>query len=136
MTSETYPVYYPKSGWVEQNPLEWWEAVCRAIRRLMEEGKVEPGRIAGIGVDGQSWSAIPVDREGNCLGNTPIWMDTRARDICAKVKKQGLEDVIFSVSGNGFTPSYTTPKMMWMKENRPDIYEKTAYFFCRVTVSL
>ncbi len=128
MTSETYPVYYPKSGWVEQNPLEWWEAVCRAIRRLMEEGKVEPGRIAGIGVDGQSWSAIPVDREGNCLGNTPIWMDTRARDICAKVKKQGLEDVIFSVSGNGFTPSYTTPKMMWMKENRPDIYEKTAYF--------
>lgn len=127
-TSEAYPSYYPKPGWVEQNPMEWWEAVCRALHRLTEETAVGPERIAGIGVDGQSWSAIPVDREGMCLANTPIWMDTRARDICDRVRKQGLEDEIFAVAGNGFSPSYTTPKMMWMKEHQPEIYGKTAYF--------
>lgn len=127
-TSESYPVYYPKPGWVEQNPQEWWRAVCLAVRRLMEQTGASPRRIAGIGVDGQSWSAIPVDREGNCLANTPIWMDTRARTICERVKKQGLEDTIFTVSGNGFAPSYSTPKMMWMRENCPELYEKTACF--------
>ena len=121
-TSETYPVYYPRPGWVEQNPQEWWQAVCRAVRNLMEETGIRPERIAGIGVDGQSWSAIPVDGEGNCLANTPIWMDTRAREICRKVQADGLEPWIFSVSGNGVSPSYTPPKMMWLKENRPEIY--------------
>lgn len=127
-TSEIYPVYYPKPGWVEQNPMEWWKAVCHAIRRLMEEGNVSPNRIAGIGVDGQSWSAIPVDKNGTCLAPTPLWMDTRARTICDRVKKQGLEKELFSISGNGFTPSYTTPKMIWFKENCRDIYDKTACF--------
>lgn len=125
-TSEAYPVYYPQPGWVEQDPREWWQAVCRAVRNLLEQSQIRPERIAGIGVDGQSWSAIPVDGEGNCLSNTPIWMDTRAREICEEVQERGLEPLIFSVSGNGFSPSYTTPKMMWLKENRPEIYEKTA----------
>ena len=111
-TSEDYPVYYPHPGWVEQDPEEWWEAVCRAVRRLLEQNQIQPSRIAGIGIDGQSWSAIPVDREGNCLAKTPIWMDTRARDICSRVNEQVGADRIFEVAGNGFTPSYSTPKML------------------------
>ena len=126
--NEGYEVYYPNPGWVEQNPDEWWEAICKGIQTVLAEGEIRPEEIAGIGIDGQSWSAIPVDKDGNCLANTPIWMDTRARDICARVEKEIGAERIFKVAGNGFEPSYTTPKMLWFKEERPEIYEKTRLF--------
>jgi len=71
-----YQVYYPHPGWAEQNPDEWWSAVCSAIGDVLRKGNVKPEEIKGIGVDGQSWSAIPIDKDGNVLTNTPIWMDT------------------------------------------------------------
>ena len=83
-----YPVYYPHPGWAEQNPEEWWSAVCGAIKEIFDKGKVLPEQIKGVGIDGQSWSAIPVDREGNVLTNTPIWMDTRAADICEEMNEK------------------------------------------------
>ena len=120
-----YPVYYPQAGWAEQNPEEWWSAVCRAVRETLEKGKVNPGEIAGIGIDGQSWSAIPMDKNGEVLTNTPIWMDTRAADICEEVGREVGEDRIFEVCGNPFKPSYTTPKILWYKKYLPDVYKKT-----------
>lgn len=127
-SNQPYQLYYPNPGWVEQNPDEWWEAICKGIQDVLTTSKIEPSDIAGIGIDGQSWSAIPVDKDGNCLYNSPIWMDTRARDICMRVgKKVGFER-IFKVAGNGFEPAYTTPKMIWFKEEHPDIYAKTDKF--------
>ena len=105
--SGAYQVYYPHAGWAEQNPDEWWQAVSSAIKAALEKGKIRPSEIAGIGIDGQSWSAIPIDREGNVLTNTPIWMDTRAADICERVGRQVGEERIFEVCGNPFKPSYT-----------------------------
>lgn len=127
-SNQPYPLYYPNPGWVEQNPQEWWTAICCGIQEVLKQSAIDSARIAGIGIDGQSWSAIPVDREGNCLHNTPIWMDTRARDICKRVLDDVGFDRIFEVAGNGFEPAYTTPKMIWFKENMPEVYEKTYRF--------
>lgn len=120
-----YQVYYPKPGWAEQNPEEWWAAVCKAVRQTLEKGKIQPGEIAGIGIDGQSWSAIPIDKDGQVLCNTPIWMDTRAADICREVSAKIGEDNIFEVCGNPFKPSYTTPKILWYQKNMPQVYQHT-----------
>ena len=122
--SGDYKVYYPHPGWAEQNPEEWWQAVCGAVKGALEKGGIRPGEIAGIGIDGQSWSAIPIDKEGNVLANTPIWMDTRAADICEEVGARIGEDRIFEVCGNPFKPSYTTPKILWYQRNLPDVYKK------------
>lgn len=127
-STQPYAVYYPHPGWVEQNPEEWWKAICTGIREVLEKGNIEPDSIAGIGIDGQSWSAIPVDANGTCLANSPIWMDTRARDICERTKERVGFERIFKVAGNDFLPSYTTPKMLWFKEQRPEIYQKTYKF--------
>ena len=123
--SGDYPVYYPRQGWAEQNPEEWWAAVCRAIKEMLEASGIRPEDIAGIGIDGQSWSAIPVDKEGNVLANTPIWMDTRAADICEEVGARIGEDRIFQVCGNPFKATYTTPKILWYQRNLPEVYEHT-----------
>lgn len=127
-SNQPYQVYYPQNGWAEQDADEWWHAICCGIREVLADENVSADQICGIGVDGQSWSAIPVDKEGNALARTPIWMDTRARDICERVKAEVGEERIFSVAGNDFLPSYSTPKMLWFQENRPDVFKKTWKF--------
>lgn len=119
-----YPVYYPKEGWAEQNPEEWWSAVCSAVKKAIRKAGIVPDEIAGIGIDGQSWSAIAMDKDGNVLTNTPIWMDTRAQSICDRLNEEIGADKIFEVSGNSLQPSYTTAKILWYKENMPEVYEK------------
>lgn len=120
--SEAYKVYYPHPGWAEQNPEEWWQAVCRAIEAALKKGRVMPEEIAGIGIDGQSWSAIAVDRKGNVLTNTPIWMDTRAQDICEELNEKPGAEEIFRQAGNALKPSYTTAKILWYQRNLPGVY--------------
>lgn len=120
-----YQVSYPKPGYAEQNPDDWWKAVCKATKECMEKGSVNPSDIAGIGVDGLSWAAVAVDRHGNVLANTPLWMDNRSAGICEKVNREIGEEEIFRVSGNPLTAQYTTGKVLWYQENRPEVYQET-----------
>ncbi len=121
--SESYRVSYPHPGWAEQNPDEWWEAVCRAVQTVLEKG-IRPEDIRGIGIDGQSWSAIAVDENGDVLCNTPIWMDTRAADICGTMKERAGGERLFASSGNPVQPMYTMPKVLWYKQNLPQVYAR------------
>lgn len=126
--AKSYHIYYPFAGWVEQNPDEWWRSACEAIRECIQKGGIDPRDIAGIGIDGQSWSCIPVDKSGKVLCNTPIWMDTRAKSICDRVNAEIGSKRIFALSGNPFQPSYSTPKILWFQENKPDIYRNAFKF--------
>ena len=119
-----YPVYYPHEGWAQQKPDEWWHAVCGAICECLETGNISGEQIAGVGIDGQSWSAIAIDHEGNVLTDTPIWMDTRAQEICDRLNNEIGSENIFNVAGNSLQPSYTTAKILWYKENMPEVYNK------------
>ena len=122
--SGDYPVYYPQEGWAEQNSEEWWDAVCRASKETIQKADIKPDEIAGIGIDGQSWSAIAIDKEGKVLTNTPIWMDTRAQSICDRLNQEIGAEKIFDVAGNSLQPSYSTAKILWYKENLPEVYAK------------
>ena len=126
--SRPYDVYYPNPGWAEQDPDQWWHAVCGAVREVVNSEYVVLDRITGIGVDGQGWSVVPIDRVGRCLAHTPIWFDTRARSICEDVTARISEDEIFAILGNRFLPSYCTPKVLWFKQERPDVYRNTWKF--------
>lgn len=123
--NEAYPTAYPQPGWAEQSPDDWWDAVCRALAVLQERDGIDLSAVACIGVDGQSWSAIPVDENGRVLCPTPIWFDTRAAEICERVSRE-MGDELFALSGNPFQPSYTLPKILWYKENRPEVYQRAA----------
>ena len=120
-----YPVSYPQRGWAEQDPRDWWQGVCRAIRGMIAESGTDPAQIAGIGVDGQSWSAIAIDAAGEVLCPTPIWTDTRSAEICRETAKRVGEEKIFSLSGNPAQPGYTWPKILWYRERRPEVFAKT-----------
>jgi xylulokinase len=124
--TQSYEVYYPKAGWAEQNPDEWWDAICKGLKSVLSS--VDAGRIAGIGVDGQSWSAIPVDEQGTVLANTPIWTDTRAGEECEELERSIGKEEIFALCGNPLSPSYTLPKILWFKRHYPEIYSNTYKF--------
>jgi xylulokinase len=123
--SGDFHVYHPAPGWAEQDPNEWWNVAAETVKRLLFACQVDAAQIAGVGVGGQSWSAIPIDRDGKVLRNTPIWMDTRAAAICRSVTKRFPEAEIFDICGNPFKPNYTTPKILWYQREEPRMFEKT-----------
>ena len=75
--SEDYPTSYSELR-AEQNPKNWWQAIKKGIKRLIVKYHIDSGRIAGIGVDGQSWVALPIGTDGLPLRSAMIWLDRRA----------------------------------------------------------
>lgn len=122
--TEEYGIYYPEPGYVEQDPVEWWDALCRGTKNLMQKNSIDPSDIIGVGVDGQGWAAIAVDEYGEVMTRNPIWMDTRSKQICRQLNAAVGEDKIFAVSGNPLKSQYTTGKIIWYKQNKPAVYKR------------
>lgn len=123
-SSQNYKVYYKEENYVEQNPEDWWEMICKAIKEVLYTSKIDAKDICVVGVDGQSWSSIMVDKEGEVLAPNPIWLDARATSICDEFNEK-LGNEIFNIAGNPFEPTYTTPKIIWFKRNMPQVYNNT-----------
>jgi len=122
-----YQTHYPQPGYVEQNPDDWWDAVCCGIREMLAEGAFTAADIAAIGIDGQGWSAIAMDGEGNVLAPDPIWLDTRAESICEELNRNIGEDTIFALSGNPLKAQYVTAKILWLQRQMPQAYSNTKW---------
>ena len=74
-----YPTHYPRHGWHEQKPEDWWDAIVTSTRQLLNDTQINPDDIRCCGISGHSLGAVPLDREGNLIReSTPIWSDTRA----------------------------------------------------------
>lgn len=121
-----YETFYPKPLYVEQNCEDWWSACIKGIKDILKV--VDRKAIAGIGVDGISWACIPVDKKGDVLYPTMIWLDRRATEEVQWMKSVIGEKELIALSGNPVDPAYITPKILWLKNNEPDIYKKTDKF--------
>ncbi|WP_026487296.1 xylulokinase [Caldanaerobius polysaccharolyticus] len=126
--SRSYKVRYLRAGWAEQDADEWWKAVCSSLKEIWKSGKVSPSEIAGVGVDGQSWSALAVSKDGQVLRPVMIWFDRRAQAQVKWMEETIGKDRIIALSGNPLDPAYITPKMLWIKENEPQVYQRTYKF--------
>lgn len=127
----SYKTYYPKPLYVEQSPAEWWKAVCLSTREILAKTKVLSKDIVGISFSGQMMGAIPVDKEGKLLRkNTLIWSDARsAKQSKSIITKIGGMERFYAITGGWQLPeTYSISKIVWMKENEPDIFKKTHKF--------
>ncbi|MCL6591545.1 MAG: FGGY-family carbohydrate kinase [Firmicutes bacterium] len=123
-----YPTCYPRPGYAEQDVTDWWNAICRGIQSLIYHHGLKPEEIAAIGVDGTSWACIPVDQNGAPLRKAMIWLDRRAEKQAAFMRENIGEDLLIGLSGNPVDSAYITPKILWMQENEPALFHKTARF--------
>lgn len=123
--SMEYPIYLLKSGWVEQNPREWWEASVETVHQVIRDSGVDKKDIVGIGVSSQAPTLIPIDREGNVLRNGLIWMDRRSQQETDFLENKIGSEKVKSITGNRIDPYYLSSKILWYKKNEPELYKKT-----------
>jgi xylulokinase len=123
--TKPYTTHYLHPGYAEQNPEDWWRAVCDNLRDMLKHTGIDPRQIKGIGVDGQSGAAIPMDESGKPLRNAIIWLDRRSVKQCEYLNQTIGQEKLFAVSGNPMSPSYVTGKILWIQENEPDLYQQT-----------
>lgn len=121
-----YPTAHPAPRQAEQDPEDWWRATVEGIRELLSQARIAPASIAGIGVDGQSWAAVALDRAGRVLCPTPIWSDTRAEGACQRLRAEVGEAPFLAVSGNPLAAGYTYPKLRYYRDACPEVYRSTA----------
>ena len=123
-----YHTDYPKVGYAEQDAFAWWKIICQEIQNLIEVQKVDPRDIAAIGTAGISWVCLPVDRNGVPLRKAMIWLDRRSEKQAAWLRETLGESELVRSSGNPVDPAYITPKILWLRENEPEVYAQTGKF--------
>ena len=116
-----YPLYTPRNGYAEQEPLDWWNAVVNGIRQVIEDSGAAPVDIKGIGLSGQMHGLVMLDGDNRVIRRSIIWCDQRtANEVKEITDKVGAERLIDNPAITGFTAA----KIMWVKNNEPQNYEK------------
>ena len=120
--SKEYPVIYPKSGWSEQDPHEWWNAVKKGVPELLKG--FDGQEVKGIGVAGQMHGLVVLDDNDKIIRNVVLWNDGRTwketNYLNSKIGKDKLSQYTANIAFAGFT----APKILWMKENEPDNFKR------------
>lgn len=124
---KAYDTSYPHPGWAEQPAYQWWRALKENTRAVIEKSSVDPAKIIAVGIDAFSTTVLPVDKEGDPLRPGLIWMDRRATKQAEWIDKN-LKEETWAINGNVSDAGNPAPKIMWIKENEPDVYEKTHMF--------
>lgn len=120
-----YQTVYPKTNWVEQDPADWWKAVCTSTKDLIEEAGISATEILCVCFSAQMMGCLPVDKYGVPLRNMIIWADLRAVKQAAVIAKEvGMADV-YQITGHRISPSYSAAKILWLRDNQPEIFKKT-----------
>jgi xylulokinase len=125
-----YATHYPRPAWVEQSPEDWWEAFVHSTREVLAAARVDPAQILGLSFSGQMMAGIPVDREGNTLEKTTmLWADHRSQRQGELIKEKVGWQAFYHTTGAGMEiPLYPIAKILWLKENSPEIYNRTYKF--------
>lgn len=124
---QEYKTSYLNIDWVEQDANDWWKVVVNLIKNLLKKTHIKPNSIIGLGIDSQSSVVLPVDTKGNSLRPAMIWLDRRAKQQSNIINKK-MADLLLNINGNYSDPSNMSPKILWLKQNEPDIYKKTYKF--------
>lgn len=120
-----YGVNYPRPGWAEQDPDVLWHAVANTTREVIHEAGIDPAEILGVGISAQMFNLLPVDKEGHPLTQMLSWLDVRSVSQADALLEEVGTEFLFQHTGNVPTAKDVIPKILWLKEERPDIWSRT-----------
>ena len=137
--STEYVTYHEHPGWSEQEPQDWWDALCASLKKLGEKG-VDLTKVAACALDGSTHNAVllssaPEYRNSlnfstsqplNPIRRTIMWTDQRAIAECEALRS-GWGEKVFSTCYQMPAPTWTLPQMMWLKANEPEVLKKTEH---------
>jgi len=122
-----YPLYQPRNGWAEQDPLDWWNAVREGIAAVISESGVPAENIAAVGLSGQMHGLVMLDKAGLPLRRSIIWCDQRTENECAELNARIGGRRVIEITANPALTGFTASKILWVRNNEPEIYEKCAH---------
>jgi xylulokinase len=121
--SQSYTTSHPRPGWSEQNPEDWYQAACLAIRACLDSGKLETGAIIGVSVDGPAHNVALLDDDSHVLYPTIHWSDLRSVTQSKKLEST-CNQRIFDITGQPVNPSWTLTQLLWLRENESEVWSR------------
>lgn len=129
--SGAYPLYTPYPGWAEQKAEDWTNAAFDSIRRLLERAGIHAEDIDGISFSGQMHGLVALDKNGDVLRPPFLWCDQRTGTECDMIENAaGGREGLLSLTNNVMLTGYTGGKLLWLKRNEPDSYNRMRVFVC------
>ncbi len=122
----------PHPGWSEQDPLQWWDATVAATVKVCKKARIKGSRITGIGLSGQMHGSVFLGDDGpesaTPLRPALLWNDQRTAEQCRQIeRKAGGRRKLIEMVGNPALTGFTAPKILWVRQNEPEIYERTRH---------
>jgi xylulokinase len=121
--SHGYANSSPKFGWSEQNPADWYAALCRAVPAALAEAKISPGEIAGIGLSGGAHIPVLTDAHDQVIRPAIMWSDQRSAEE-ARALHEKAGDFIIRTSLNRVNPTWTLAMLKWLQRHEPDAIKR------------
>lgn len=118
-----YQTSFFNGNWAEQNPIDWFEAVCNTNRQLLKN--IDKKQVAAIAFSGQMMGCVVVDKHGNALRNAIIWADQRSTKQEEYIRSKIDEKTFYRITGHKISASYSLEKLMWIRDNEPEIFNQT-----------
>lgn len=119
-----YPLYTPKPGWAEQEPEDWYDATIQTIKEVLEKNEIKGSDIKAIGLSGQMHGSVFLDKNNEVIRPAILWCDQRTEPQCQEIYNIfGYENFI-KLSYNKALPGFTSPKILWLRENESENYKK------------
>jgi len=117
-----YPTMSPAPLWSEQDPEDWWRASCQSFQKVLAIAKIAPDKIRGIGLTGQMHGLVLLDKSGKVLRPCIMWNDQRTMPQCEQMTCDIGFERLLELTGNAMLPGFTAPKILWVKENEPEVF--------------
>jgi len=119
-----YPTFYPKPGYAEQNPTDWYGAIKTNIAALIKKSGISPRDILSVCLDAATHTAVLTDEAFNVLRPAIYWTDSRSIKECEYLKEK-YDDLIIRTAYHRADTIWTLPQLMWVRDNEPEIWSKT-----------
>jgi len=127
ISSSRYDFKIPQPLWSEQHPDLWWEGAVNSIREVLTKSKVDPSKIHGIGLTGQMHGLVLLDKSGEVIRPAILWNDQRTGVQCDDIRERLGKEHLIQVSGNDALTGFTAPKILWVQQEEPDLYNKVVH---------
>ena len=119
-----YELLQPKNGWAEQNSEDWWSATKLTIHEVLNKSGINAHEIVGIGLTGQMHGLVMLNQTGDVLRPSIIWCDQRTGKQRDEVRMRVGTQRLLRITANPATTGFTAAKLLWVRENEPQVYEK------------
>lgn len=123
--TEEYPLYSPRPGWNEQEPMDWWRGAYVSLHKAIDKSGINPINIKALSFSGQMHGLVAMDKEGNVVRRAFLWNDQRCVKQCQDVLKSiGGFEKLRDYTNNNMLPGYQGGKILWLREVEPENFRK------------